>query len=217
MTGLGWHVDPAAAHPVDGAHRPPLLPQHPGVAADRLGHAPMALFVAVALADTAGAEAGLEIGGDAMLEGRAPSDDVAMLMTLPAPTRFEHEMPAAPSELAPLRRALSRWLALIGTDPDGIADILVTVGEGAANAVEHAYRDGAAGTVHVVAELVGDDLRTTIRDHGSWRAAPALGNRGRGTAIMRAAARRVDVRRDPDGTTVVIEHRLPRADRTASR
>ena len=46
-----------------------------------------------------------------------------------------------------------------GLDPDGIADILVTVGEGAANAVEHAYRDGAAGTVHVVAELVGDDLR----------------------------------------------------------
>lgn len=144
----------------------------------------------------------------AMLEGRAQRDDVAMLVARPVPTRFEHEMPAASPELAALRRALSRWLTRVGIDPADIADILIAVGEGTANAVEHAYRDGPAGTVHVMVELDGDDLRTTIRDHGSWRAVPAPGNRGRGTAIMRAVARRVDVRRAPHGTTVVIDHRL---------
>lgn len=154
---------------------------------------------------------------DTMLEGRSPNDDVAMLVARPVATRFEHGFRAEPSELVPFRRSLRRWLEQLGIDEIDICDVLIAVGEGAANAVEHAYLERPRGTVHVTVEFEGGGLRSTIRDDGSWRVVPASGNRGRGTGIMRAVAHRVGLDAETGGTTVVIDHRLAASGRAGTR
>ena len=72
----------------------------------------------------------------------AGDDDVALLAVAFAPM-FRATLPASPERLAGLRRQLRGWLAAVGADDDAAADVLLACGEAAANAVEHAFPDGA--------------------------------------------------------------------------
>src|SRR3954469_13330949 len=140
---------------------------------------------------------------DALLGGRRPEDDVALLAAQAAPEpddALHRVVPAVAQELAPLRRLLRRWLTARGADEPEIAAITLAVQEACANAVEHAYglQDD---TFQFVAEHDGPSICITIRDHGRWRA-PRGEDRGRGLGLMRALVDSVDVQPDDGGTTV---------------
>jgi anti-sigma regulatory factor (Ser/Thr protein kinase) len=147
---------------------------------------------------------------DAMLPGRQPSDDVAMLairaQPLPSgPLRLD--LPADPTVLASLRQSLRAWLAETGADEDDIYDVLVAVTEAAANAVEHAYGPGDA-TFQVDAQM-GEpgSVLLVVRDRGAWRP-PRGRNRGRGTLLMQELMDAFEVETGENGTEVRMSKRL---------
>jgi anti-sigma regulatory factor (Ser/Thr protein kinase) len=105
-----------------------------------------------------------------------------------------------------MRRSLSSWLAALGAGEDESYDILLAVGEAAANAVEHAY--GPVDEQFVLtAEIVEGEVHLTVADQGRWR--PARGtNRGRGIDLMRQLMDEVDVTMADHGTVVRMRRRL---------
>jgi GAF domain-containing protein/anti-sigma regulatory factor (Ser/Thr protein kinase) len=145
-------------------------------------------------------------------DAKAVGDDVAVLaIRLPAepPKRLELHLSAEPSSLATMRRAFQEWLrgAEIG-DRLGY-DVLVALGEAAANAVEHAYGPSEAH-FEVTAELKDGNVVITVRDEGHWR--PARGShRGRGLSMMRDLMDDVKVESDERGTVVAMRRRLESA------
>jgi anti-anti-sigma factor len=69
-------------------------------------------------------------------------DDVALLVAHATPVdlqRLDLTLDAAPTTLAPLRRALTRWLDANAVGAQTAYDILLAVNEWATNAIEHAY------------------------------------------------------------------------------
>jgi anti-sigma regulatory factor (Ser/Thr protein kinase) len=86
------------------------------------------------------------------------------------------------------------------------------VGEACANAVEHAYHEGA-GNAHLSGHLTGAHLVVTVTDRGRWKRPPPDNHvrRGRGMPMMEALADAVTVRHDVNGTggtTVTLEWRI---------
>ena len=134
-------------------------------------------------------------------------DDVAVLVARRTDAdRMELQVGAVPESLATMRRALRIWLLAAGADEDFTNDVLVAVGEAAANAVEHAY--GPVDNDFVVtAQRDGDDAVVTVLDRGRWR--PSRGsNRGRGLALMRELMDDVRVDSGDEGTVVTLRRRL---------
>ncbi|MGY1744402.1 SpoIIE family protein phosphatase [Blastococcus sp. SYSU D00695] len=145
-------------------------------------------------------------------EGRP--DDVAVLVAhrlahTPAPLRLD--LPAVPSSLPAVRRRVGAWLDQLGMGEQDRVGIMVAVGEAAANAAEHAYRDTEPGPMHVSAAVDLDGVLTvTIRDEGTWRPPDRdPGSRGRGLLIMRQLVDGV-VLQGEAGTTVTLRLRLRR-------
>ncbi|MGY1774028.1 SpoIIE family protein phosphatase [Blastococcus sp. SYSU D00813] len=145
-------------------------------------------------------------------EGRP--DDVAVLVAhrladTPAPLRLD--LPAVPSSLPAVRRRLGAWLDRLGMGEQDRVGVMVAVGEAAANAAEHAYRDGEPGPMHVSAAVDQDGVLTVVvRDEGTWRPPDRdPGSRGRGLLIMRQLVDGV-VLQEEDGTTVTLRLRLRR-------
>ncbi|HET7665006.1 MAG TPA: SpoIIE family protein phosphatase, partial [Mycobacterium sp.] len=137
------------------------------------------------------------------------ADDVAMLLyRQPAPLRVD--IPADASELAATRAALRRWLTRAGVDPDKAVNVLIAAGEALANAIEHGHRGQAAGVVRLRAMVLGDRLRVTVADNGSWKPPQLVANpyRGRGIALMRGLMHDVDISSSADGTTVAMHMRI---------
>lgn len=121
---------------------------------------------------------------------------------VPAPLRFT--LPAEPASLAVIRSRLRHWLPTASVDDAAAADILVAVGEAAANAVEHSTLD-AAHPVHVevTASAHAGLVELTVTDNGRWRPAPASpGHRGRGKQLMHALLDSVTITPSALGTTV---------------
>jgi GAF domain-containing protein/anti-sigma regulatory factor (Ser/Thr protein kinase) len=142
-------------------------------------------------------------------ERGSSSDDVAVLavrrMGLGVDP-FELRVRAIPESLSAMRRSLGTWLAALGVDEDVGYDILLAVGEAAANAVEHAY-----GPVDeqftLTAEAADGEVHITVADNGRWR--PARGsNRGRGIDLMRQLMDEVDVTMADHGTVVRMRRRV---------
>jgi anti-sigma regulatory factor (Ser/Thr protein kinase) len=142
-----------------------------------------------------------ELGGAA--------DDVAVLaarVAVPAGERLELRFRAVPESLSAMRRSLGAWLAAAGADDDEAYDVLVAVGEAAANAVEHAYGPVDAD-FELTAELRSGDVEVTVGDRGRWR--PARGqNRGRGMTLMDDLMDQVDIETADHGTLVRMRRRL---------
>ena len=160
---------------------------------------------ALAAALAAGEGAGLD--ADALLAalgaGHGLEDDVALLVAQALPVdsaRFALSLDAGPGTLAPLRRALGRWLDANDVGAAVAYDILLAVNESATNAIEHAYGPGAA-RFDVQARRDGDSVEIVVRDRGRWR--PARGrHRGRGLGVMRATMDSVDLQRGTIGSEV---------------
>ena len=148
---------------------------------------------------------------DALVERmRAQSsgeDDAVVVSVRYTPTTarsFRSVVPARSDALSGLRTALRSWLELSGVPPERHSDVLLLVGEAAANAIEHAYGAERVGVVEVEARLGRETLGLTVLDHGSWRPPGSGHGRGNGTGIMRALSTSFDRRTDAHGTTVDV-------------
>jgi anti-anti-sigma factor len=160
------------------------------------------------VAEVAAALLGTLLGDD------GPRDDVAVVVArlLPAPLRLD--VVADPAHLRPLRSAVRGWAQDAGLDAGRIDDLLLAVGEAAANSVEHAYGDRArAGRVRVdVALDPGGAVTGEVADEGSWRPPPAdPGFRGRGLRLVRELADEVRLLPGPSGTVVRFRMSPPTA------
>jgi anti-sigma regulatory factor (Ser/Thr protein kinase) len=127
----------------------------------------------------------------------------------PAPLRIR--LPAIPASLAVVRNHLRTWLPTAAVNASTAADVVLAVGEAAANAVEHAVK-GATGDVvlEVTARATDTGLALTVRDNGSWHApAPGpRGQRGHGSRLMRALVDTVTITPTTQGTTVEMHKEL---------
>ncbi|MCF7548843.1 ATP-binding protein [Pseudonocardia sp. WMMC193] len=117
---------------------------------------------------------------------------------------------ATPDALAGIRAVVSTWARGVGLSADGLVDLLLAVGEAAANVVDHAYRGGPPGPVEVElglrADRAGRVVTARISDRGRWRPSLAdAGDRGRGLPMIRALAQYLDVAATPTGTQVCLE------------
>jgi anti-sigma regulatory factor (Ser/Thr protein kinase) len=168
----------------------------------------IARLAATAVGDSTSAEAlceRLASGADSR------QDDVAVLVARRTNSaRLELRVAAVPDSLAAMRRSLRSWLLGAGADEDLAYDIIVAVGEAAANAVEHAYGP-VDDEFDVVADRDGDDAVFTIVDSGRWRASRGS-NRGRGLALMRELMDDVQVESADGGTAVTLRRRLGTSD-----
>jgi serine/threonine-protein kinase RsbW len=114
-------------------------------------------------------------------------------------------VPARPDQLATVRDRLRRWLrdrAVPGPIRD---DIVQVADEALANSVEHAYRRSPApATVDVTVRVDPQTVSVSVTDHGSWKPAvrPHGSYRGRGLAMIRAMAGRVELVASASGTTL---------------
>jgi serine/threonine-protein kinase RsbW len=140
---------------------------------------------------------------DAML-GDELEDDVCVLVVRRSARAetFRHTFPAAPSEVARVRRALTVWLDELELAPQRRRDVVLAVSEAAANAAEHAYAFDGEGIVEVEAWIEAGELHVTVRDAGRWRPRRSETDRGRGQMIMESLMRDVSVETGDRGTTV---------------
>jgi len=154
-----------------------------------------------------------DVDADALLAAlgasRGLEDDVALLVAHAVPVdraRLDLSLDAVPGTLAPLRRAVRRWLDANGVGAEVAYDILLAVNESATNAIEHAYGPSAARfDVHVHRD--GDAVEIVVRDRGRWR--PARGrHRGRGLGVMRATMDSVELHKATVGSEVRMRRRL---------
>jgi anti-anti-sigma factor len=138
---------------------------------------------------------------DAMLQD-GQSDDVALVVARHLPPPLHRSLPALSAELSPLRRAATTWAAQAGLSEDAIYDLELTLGEAAANVVDHAYPAGD-GTFDTTLECTGRGVRVTVTDHGRWRPAPDdKGYRGRGLTLISTIGDEVELDAGDGGTTI---------------
>lgn len=134
-----------------------------------------------------------------------PTDDVALIVARLTPGPLLLDLPADGGELRGLRRAVARWTAEIGLDPDESYDLQLALGEAAANSAEHAYR-GATGPGRMQIGLARDGatrIAVTVRDSGSWRPPPSdPGHRGRGLDLIGEIGDDVALDHGVDGTEI---------------
>lgn len=131
-------------------------------------------------------------------------DDVAVLLYRHPPSSLTVRSPARPASLALIRERLRRWLPTAAVNADAADDVLLAVGEAAANATEHAIR-GATHEVelNVTARLTPAGLALTVADDGNWHEPSVSGNhRGYGIALMNALVDNVEITSTGHGTTV---------------
>jgi anti-sigma regulatory factor (Ser/Thr protein kinase) len=111
---------------------------------------------------------------------------------------FEVSLPPDLPRLRVLRHELAGWLDSIGVDEARRDAVVLAVHEAAANGIEHAN-----GRVTVRGTRDEEKLLLVVSNSGRWRGSkPADRDRGRGIALMRALLSRMEIRVDPDGTTV---------------
>jgi serine/threonine-protein kinase RsbW len=148
---------------------------------------------------------------DALLEALQPEqaeDDVCLLgVAFGAGPRFDRELGAQAEELAPLRDDLRAWLtgnAVVGHDRDAL---VFAASEAVTNAIEHAYRDVAAGLVWVSATMGSDGVVLRVTDHGRWRPPGELEDRGRGLLLLDKLMDDVAVDHEK-GTTITMRKQV---------
>jgi len=106
---------------------------------------------------------------------------------------------------------MDAYLAPLPLSHDRRDEIVLAVGEAAANAVEHAYRDRPEpGVIDVTFWIESDALCVEIRDYGRWRE-PASGpsprgQGGLGIVLMRRFIDCVLIHHDHRGTNVLLRH-----------
>lgn len=115
-------------------------------------------------------------------------------------------VPADATRASALRRALAAWLEVTAFDRARITDIALATYEALANAVEHAYRNVAAGTMTLRAVYSNTDrtLEVAVTDAGHWQAPTVDPLRGNGLPLISALTQESAVEHTDSGTTVVM-------------
>ena len=111
--------------------------------------------------------------------------------------------PAEPVEAGLLRHLTSKWIAQHDAVRDRHDEIVLTVGEAAANAALHAY-ESAPGRIGLRCDLHDDHVTIRIRDWGRWRE-PTDERDSRGLVIMARLADQLGVNKRSDGTEIVLQ------------
>lgn len=151
---------------------------------------------------------------DAVLSRLRPDvgydDDIAMVVYRQPPRPLHLDLPAEPSQLATVRRALTTWLSCAAVGHELAADLVSATNEACTNSIEHAYPREATGQVVVTAECVRDSVCIEVADTGTWRPLPEdPGTRGRGLAMMRALTDEMTIDHTDLGTRVRLTARAP--------
>jgi anti-sigma regulatory factor (Ser/Thr protein kinase) len=137
-------------------------------------------------------------------------DDVAVLIYRHPPDPLSVDVTAPdPSCLATIRARFRRWLPAAGIGAAAGVDILIAVGEAAANAFEHGLAGRGDGTgpvqITVTARVAETSLEVTVTDTGSWRPPrPEASTRGNGIPVMRALMDAVTISTTEHGTAVTM-------------
>ena len=132
--------------------------------------------------------------------------------TRPDMTEFVHlTLPARPAHLCALRREVARWLAALPMSQDRREEVVLAVGEAAANSVEHAYDPAEAGVVELTFWTESGALCVEVSDRGRWREPPLPargqpGQGGLGLVLMRRLIDCVLIHHDSRGTKVLLRH-----------
>jgi anti-sigma regulatory factor (Ser/Thr protein kinase) len=112
--------------------------------------------------------------------------------------RLELRTQATPSAVPGVRRAVVDFAELhgLGVGPD----IALAVSEAVTNAVIHAYRDGTAGPMRVVACAEPDRLVVVVRDYGCGMSPhPNSPGLGLGLSVIGRLTTELNIERPPDG------------------
>jgi GAF domain-containing protein/anti-sigma regulatory factor (Ser/Thr protein kinase) len=141
-------------------------------------------------------------------EDAGHTDDIAMVAFrfLPVPS-FQLRLDAKPELASLLRGRLGAWLDSAGADQREIFDITVACSEAFANAIEHPL-EAAASVVDIEGAVSNGEVAITLRDYGSWREHRLRQDGGLGLPLMRSLMSSVEVKRRPEGTSVVLRRRL---------
>lgn len=116
------------------------------------------------------------------------------------------EVPAKPEYLLLARLAATSVGRSAGASEETIADLKLAVTEAVANAVRHAYPEGAPGRVTVELFSSPGRLEIAVSDTGLGLTEPdrpvleGSGESGMGLSIIRAVADEVELTSGPDGT-----------------
>ena len=155
-----------------------------------------------------------DILADQITSGMMPpagfEDDVAVLIYRHPPEPMTVQGAARdPSCLATVRARLRQWMPTAGIGARDGADILLAVGEAAANAYEHAPagRSDSQEPVQftITARVAGSALEVKVTDTGSWRPPRQHpGTRGHGIAFMHALMDETAISTTEHGTTVTM-------------
>jgi serine phosphatase RsbU (regulator of sigma subunit)/anti-sigma regulatory factor (Ser/Thr protein kinase) len=150
-------------------------------------------------------------------------DDIAILAvqvaldrTLGEPAR-ELVLPNEPSRVSEVRGFVSSFLADLRAPVDVSTEILLAVGEAAANANRHGHRPDGRGEVRVYCALEGPSVTIVVADDGggfdpSQVDPTALPDRfasgGRGMFLMRELMDEVEIESTDSGTTVTMYRKI---------
>lgn len=120
---------------------------------------------------------------------------------------FELKMPPEGTSVTKARRAAAEVARSVGASE---TDVKIAVSEAVGNAVLHAYRDGAPGTITLSAQRDADRLIITVADDGDGMR-PHLDSPGLGLGISLITKVTGEVRFDSSerGTTVSMCFDLP--------
>jgi anti-sigma regulatory factor (Ser/Thr protein kinase) len=155
---------------------------------------------------------------DKVMSGMMPAagfeDDVAVLVYRhPPDPLILHMTSAEPTGLAVVRARLREWLPGTGIGVRDSEDILIAVGEAAANAIEHApaglidAQDPVLVTITVRAAHAA--VVITVTDNGRWLPPhEETGTRGHGILFMHAFMDDVNISTSEQGTTVTMTKEL---------
>lgn len=144
---------------------------------------------------------------DRLVGSAERADDIAILAVqlLPvAPRPFHLATPVTPQAAKQARHALRSWLTGTPLEAREAEDVVLSVWEACANAVEHGGRGGATRVV-VEAEIVDDVVRVRVEDDGRW--SPGERERGHGLKLMGSLMSSASVTRTGRGTKVTLERR----------
>lgn len=126
-------------------------------------------------------------------------------------------LPNEPARLRDVRRFVGAFLADLRAPVDAANDILLAVGEAAANASRHGVRPEGTNEMRISCAAVGPTVMVTVADEGpGFDPAPVGGDEppdnlapgGRGLFLMRHLMDAVDVDSSSSGTTVTLMRRI---------
>jgi serine/threonine-protein kinase RsbW len=111
---------------------------------------------------------------------------------------FEASLPPDLSRLRRLRHDLAAWLERVEVPASQRDAVVLAIHEAAANGIEHAN-----GRVTIRGARDEDRLILVVSNSGRWRGPrPANLGRGRGLMLMRALMSNLELRVEPERTTV---------------